>query len=345
MLPYALAKLLLFRLDPEKAHHLTLDAMNAAQRLGLLSTLAGDSPDQDSPRMVMGLKFPNAVGLAAGMDKSGIAVDAFGAIGFGHVEVGTVTPRAQPGNPKPRLFRLPEHEAIINRMGFNNPGMEAVLNNLNQRSHFKGILGVNIGKNFDTPNENAIDDYVKGFRGAYPTADYIAVNLSSPNTKGLRDLQAIDSCKALIKRLQEERIQLEDETGLFRPIAVKLAPDLSDEQTKGLANMLSELEIDAVIVTNTTIDKTAVQGHPMADEAGGLSGRPLKERSMECLQVWRCSLDPKIPIISVGGILNGATARERLEAGAALVQVYTGLVYRGPSLVHDILRETQLLGA
>lgn len=341
MLPYALAKSLLFRFDPETAHHLTIDGMNVCQRLGLLQRLAGASPENGSLRTVMGLKFPNAVGLAAGMDKAGVAVDAFGAIGFGHVEIGTVTPRGQPGNPKPRLFRLPEHDAIINRMGFNNPGMEAVLSNLAKRRTFQGILGINIGKNFDTPNEKAVDDYLACFRAAYQEADYISVNLSSPNTKGLRDLQSIESCEALVARLQQERTELEVESGAYRPIAVKLAPDLSDEQMTGLAEMLSARKIDAVIATNTTISRAAVSGHPLADEAGGLSGGPLIERSLECLRVWRRGLDKSIPIISVGGIMDGDCAKARIEAGADLVQVYTGLVYRGPELVQEILRETQ----
>ncbi len=337
--PYPIAKPLLFRLKPETAHHVTIRAMNLAQNLGLLAKF-GAGADLNRPAEVMGLKFPNVVGLAAGMDKAGIAADAFGALGFGHVEVGTVTPRPQPGNPRPRLFRLPEHQAIINRMGFNNPGLEQVLANLEKRRTFRGILGVNLGKNFDTPNERAIDDYVAGLRGAYRAADYIAVNLSSPNTKGLRDLQAVDSCEPLLCRLQEERAELERETRLFRPIAVKLAPDLTEAQTKELAAMLNRLKIDAVIATNTTIGRTGVRSHPLADETGGLSGGPLREMSLECLRLWRSELDPAIPVISVGGILSGEVARERLQAGAALLQVYTGLIYRGPALIREILELT-----
>ncbi len=338
--PYALAKPLLFRLDPEKAHHLTLAGMNLAHRMNLLKPLVG-GPLLGSPRTVMGLQFPNILGLAAGMDKSGIAVDSFGDLGFGHVEVGTVTPRPQSGNPKTRLFRLPEHEALINRMGFNNPGMEAVLHNLENRRTFRGILGINLGKNFDTPNEQATDDYLRGLRAAYSVADYIVINLSSPNTKGLRDLQATASCQRLISELHRERETLREATGFDRPIAVKLAPDLTDDQTKDLAEMLSRIKVDAVIATNTTLDRALVAGHRLAEEAGGLSGGPLKDRSLECLQLWRSELDPEIPVISVGGIMNGQIARERMEAGAALLQVYSGLVYRGPSLVREILTDCQ----
>ena len=325
---YRLAKKFLFQLDAEQVHHWTLRGMKVAEKLGLLHAFLSPPESLNQPVEVMGITFPNIVGLAAGMDKAGAAVDAFESLGFGHVEVGTVTPRPQPGNDQPRLFRLVEHEAIINRMGFNNPGLEGVLANLEKRRAHRGILGVNIGKNFDTPNENAIDDYLKGLRAANSVADYLVVNLSSPNTKGLRDLQGIESCEALLSRLLEER---------EKPIAVKLAPDLSDDHLKGLADMLSKIGIDAVIATNTTLDRSAVAGHALADEAGGLSGGPLRERALDCLKLWRKELDESVPVISVGGIMSGAIAKERLEAGAKLVQVYTGLIYRGPKLVREIL--------
>ena len=338
---YKIARKILFRLDAETAHHLTLDGMRWAKRLGLLGVLTGSSRRSDpvgSEIEVMGLRFPNRVGLAAGLDKAGMAVDAFGALGFGHVEVGTVTPRPQPGNDKPRLFRLVEHEAIINRMGFNNPGVLALLANLEKsRGGFRGILGINIGKNFDTQNERALDDYLACFIAVYAAADYVAVNLSSPNTKGLRDLQNVETCRELIRVLQSAREELAPaNSGKRTPIAIKIAPDLSDDQIRDLAGVFSEMKIDGVIATNTTIDRSAVAAHPRAVEAGGLSGAPVRQRSTEVIRVLRAALAPEIPIIGVGGILSAEDARKKLDAGAALVQVYTGLVYRGPALVREI---------
>jgi len=337
---YKVARKILFSLDAEKAHHLTLDGMRFANRLGVLGPLTRAVQKSD-PVEVMGLAFPNRVGLAAGLDKAGTAVDAFGALGFGHVEVGTVTPRPQPGNESPRLFRLIEHEAIINRMGFNNPGIEQMLMNLSKSCrNFDGILGINIGKNFDTPNEKAFDDYLACFRAVYGRADYVAVNISSPNTKGLRDLQDVASCRELIETLQAARNDLApDHEEKRTPIAIKIAPDLSEEQITDLAGMFSETRIDGVIATNTTIDRAAVEGHPRAAEAGGLSGAPVRERSTKVIRTLRKVLDDAIPIIGVGGILSAADAREKFEAGAALVQVYSGLVYRGPHLVREILEE------
>jgi len=333
---YGIARGLLFRLDAEQAHHLTLDGLRWAERAGLIRPpkLPGGGVT------VMGLPFANRLGLAAGMDKTGEAVDAFGALGFGHVEVGTITPRPQPGNERPRLYRLAGREAIINRMGFNNPGLARLLKNLEHRRTFRGILGINLGKNFDTPNEQAADDYLMGLRAVYPVADYVAINLSSPNTKGLRDLQVIAPFQSLFERLLEERNSLAREHGVVRPIAVKVAPDLTDEQTADLAGAVNRLGLDAVIATNTTIDRSSVREDPLAGQAGGLSGRPLGERSLQCLKLWREALSPNIPVISVGGIMSGADARARLLAGAALVQIYTGLIYRGPGLVTQILRET-----
>lgn len=334
---YRLARSGLFRLTAEHAHEVTLVMLRLAEKGGLLKALLALPKECHRPLNVMGLTFPNVLGLAAGMDKEGAAVDAFGALGFGHVEVGTVTPRAQPGNPKPRLFRLVEHEAIINRMGFNNPGLEAVRQNLAKRRSFKGVLGVNLGKNATTPNERAADDYLAGLRGFYAVADYLAINLSSPNTAGLRDLQELKACEELLRALLDERDALMQQAGVRKPLAVKLAPDLSEAQAEDLAGLVSRLRLDAVILTNTTIERPGVGAHPRAGERGGLSGAPLRERSLECLRFWRARLDPAIPIISVGGILDGQSAVERLESGAALVQLYTGLVFRGPGLIREIL--------
>lgn len=335
---YPLARRFLFALDAETAHHVTLSMMRAADSLGVLGCLTGQCPDKSDAVEVMGLKFPNRVGLAAGLDKTGSAVSAFGAIGFGHVEIGTVTPRPQPGNPKPRLFRLKEHEAIINRMGFNNPGVEGLLENVaKSKKKFSGILGINIGKNFDTPNENALDDYLKCFEGVYRAADYVTANLSSPNTKGLRDLQTEGFCRELVTRLQEVRDRLATEQdGKQVPIVIKIAPDLSEDAVKSLASVFSETKIDGVITTNTTIERGAVAGHPLADEAGGLSGAPLIEHSTEILNLLRSEMDDSIPIIGSGGVMSAADAQAKFDAGAALVQVYTGLVYRGPALVQEI---------
>ena len=339
---YPLTRRFLFALDAETAHHVTLSMMTAADSMGILSGLTGlgqaPNPVESDAVEVMGLKFPNRVGLAAGLDKTGSAVSAFGSIGFGHVEIGTVTPRPQPGNPKPRLFRLKEHEAIINRMGFNNPGVEGLLENVaKSKKQFSGVLGINIGKNFDTPNENALDDYLKCFEGVYGAADYVTANLSSPNTKGLRDLQTEGFCRELVTRLQELRDRIApDHAGKQVPIVIKIAPDLDENAVKALASVFSETKIDGVITTNTTIARDAVAGHANADEAGGLSGGPLTEHSTEILSLLRSEMDDSIPIIGSGGVMSAADAQVKFDAGAALVQVYTGLVYRGPALVREI---------
>ncbi|NNE93632.1 MAG: quinone-dependent dihydroorotate dehydrogenase [Verrucomicrobiales bacterium] len=335
---YPIARNLLFRLDAERAHHVTLAGMRLVQRLGLLKPISGppSAAEKNEPVRVMGLDFPNRVGLGAGMDKTGSAVDAFGAIGFGHVEVGTVTPRPQPGNEKPRLFRLVEHDAIINRMGFNNPGVEQMMKNLESSARdFKGVLGINIGKNFDTPNENALDDYLACFEGVYEKADYVTANLSSPNTKGLRDLQNVETCRELITALQNARETLSVQWEKYVPVTIKIAPDLTDEQIRGLAGVFSESGIDGVIATNTTIARDAVASHARADEAGGLSGAPLTDRSTEVIRLLREALDDSISIIGVGGIMSGEDAQAKLDAGCELVQVYSGLVFRGPALVHE----------
>jgi dihydroorotate dehydrogenase len=327
----------LFRLDAERAHTLTVKMMVIAHRLGMLKSVVGTPPQ---PRNVMGLTFPNVLGLAAGMDKSASAVDAWGALGFGFVEVGTLTPRPQPGNPKPRLFRLPEHEALINRMGFNNPGIHSAVKKLKNR-RTKAVVGVNIGKNFDTPNEKAVDDYLHCLKAAYTVADYVAVNISSPNTKGLRDLQAEGAVRQLISELKTEQASLKKEHGKTVPLLVKIAPDLNDMQIEALARVFNEQNIDGVIATNTTIDREAVSGHALAQEAGGLSGAPVRERSNVVIQAFRMLLKESVPLIGVGGIVSGTDAVEKMKAGAALVQVYSGLVYRGPGLVRDILGQVK----
>lgn len=329
---YPLLRPLLFKLDAETAHEWTVKMMRAAHCLGMLkSRITNDN----SPVEVLGLKFPNRVGLAAGMDKSASAVDAWIACGFGHVEVGTLTPRPQPGNPAPRLFRLVENRAIINRMGFNNPGIEAAVARLGRRGT-GGIVGVNIGKNIDTPNEEAVDDYVKCLRAASPVADYIAVNISSPNTKGLRDLQAEEPVRRLVGTLKEEQARFHAQHGRRVPLVVKIAPDLDAAQIEMLAKVFAELQLDGVIATNTTLSRTGVEQHPRAGEAGGLSGAPLTRRSTEVIAAFRQLLPGTIPIIGVGGVMGAADAEAKVTAGASLLQIYTGLVYRGPALIREI---------
>lgn len=333
---YPALKPWLFRLDAERAHTLTVKMMIMAHKLGMLKSVAPSKALQ--PRQVMGLTFPNVLGLAAGMDKSASAVEAWGALGLGAVEVGTLTPRPQPGNAKPRLFRLPEHEALINRMGFNNPGIQSAVKKLKHR-RTKAVVGVNIGKNFDTPNENAVSDYLICLKAAYEVADYIAVNISSPNTKGLRDLQAEDAMRTLISALKKEQAVQKQAQGRTVPLLVKIAPDLNEMQIEALARVFNEQDIDGVIATNTTIERAAVAGHALANETGGLSGAPVRERSTLVLQAFRMLLKEQIPLIGVGGILCGNDAAEKVQAGAALVQVYSGLVYRGPALVREVLEK------
>lgn len=329
---YNLARALLFKMDPESAHHLTLTGLSLVERLGLIRLLA--ARPVDNPIEVMGLKFPNPIGLAAGLDKNADHIDALGALGFGFIEVGTVTPRAQPGNPKPRLFRLPEYEAIINRMGFNNEGLSHLLEQVRRR-RYQGILGINVGKNFDTPVDQADIDYRKGIAAVYAHADYITVNVSSPNTPGLRDLQFGDQLKRLLEGIKEEqRIQAE-RIGRYVPVAVKIAPDMDEHAVSFVAAALLDSGLDAVIATNTTVDRQAVSGHPLAGEAGGLSGKPLRHASTTVIRQLNEALAGRLPIIGVGGITNGAAAAEKIEAGASLVQIYTGFIYRGPALIRE----------
>ena len=328
---YPVLRPLLFKLDAETAHEWTVRMMRFGNALGLLDAKINNP---SSPVEVLGLKFPNHVGLAAGMDKSASAVDAWLACGFGFVEVGTLTPRPQPGNPTPRLFRLIEHKAIINRMGFNNPGIDAAMKRLEKRSG-GGIVGVNIGKNFDTLNENAVDDYVFCLRRAYAVADYIAVNISSPNTKGLRDLQAEEPIRKLVGTLKNEQSNLATQHGKKVPLLVKIAPDLTEEQVDSLVRVFTEQNLDGVIATNTTISRDEVAGHPLSGEGGGLSGTPVRARSTQVIEVLHEALPANMPVIGVGGIMNGDDALEKLNVGSSLVQIYTGLVYRGPALIAE----------
>ncbi|MFP6865134.1 MAG: quinone-dependent dihydroorotate dehydrogenase [Roseibacillus sp.] len=332
---YPLARKLLFRLDAERAHHWSLAGLRFTERCGILQGLAGGTPA--APVECMGLTFPNPVGLAAGLDKEGNAIDAFGRLGFGFIEIGTITPQPQSGNPKPRLFRLLDHEAIINRMGFNNPGIQDGVENVSKPKTFQGVIGFNIGKNKDTPNESAIEDYLACLRGAWPVADYIAVNLSSPNTPGLRDLQSADAAARLLARLQQERESLTAETGRNVPLALKVAPDLEQGDIVALSRVFLDQGLDGLIATNTTIAREAVADHPLHEEAGGLSGAPLTAPSTGVIAAFHAELGDKIPIIGVGGIMCADDARAKLRAGATLVQLYTGFIYRGPALVHDIV--------
>jgi dihydroorotate dehydrogenase len=322
----------LFALDPETAHHATIEGLKTANCLGLTS-LVFKRPADDL-RTVMGLTFPNPVGLAAGLDKNGEVIDALAAFGFGFIEIGTVTPRAQPGNPKPRMFRLPEAQGIINRMGFNNEGVEALVANV-KRAKFKGILGINIGKNADTPIEKAADDYLIGLRKVYEHASYVAINISSPNTKNLRQLQDGDELDALLGQLKAEQEKLAQLHGKYVPLAVKIAPDLDADQIKSIAALLIKHRIDGVIATNTTLSREGVEGLPHGNEAGGLSGAPVREKSTAVIRQLAAELKGSLPIIGVGGILKGEHALEKIQAGAALVQVYSGMIYRGQGLVTE----------
>jgi len=332
---YPLLRPLLFSLDPETAHEVTLKLLNLAHISGLGKLLYPTIDDK--PVQGRGLCFKNPVGLAAGLDKNGDYIAALAALGFGFVEIGTVTPRPQPGNPKPRLFRLPEHKAIINRMGFNNLGLDYLLNRVKQ-SGYDGILGINIGKNFDTPMEQAVDDYLTGLRKAYTSASYITINVSSPNTKNLRQLQQGDEITALMSALKEEQLKLQQEHGFYVPLALKIAPDLTNDEISHIAGLLLEFAIDGVIATNTTIARDKIAGHPLASEAGGLSGAPVKDPSTRVVRGLAAQLQGKIPIIAAGGILSTDDAQEKLTAGASLVQVYSGLIYRGPQLIADIVK-------
>ena len=331
---YELLRSLLFRLPPEIAHDLSLGAIDLASSLNLAGSL---SRVPDDPVRLWNLEFPNPVGLAAGLDKSGDHFNGLGELGFGFIEVGTVTPKPQPGNPAPRVFRLPEYEAIINRMGFNNRGVDHLVTRVRRRS-YGGVLGINIGKNAATPVEHAVDDYVIGIDTVYAYADYVAINVSSPNTAGLRSLQHGDELEALLETLKERQAALSVEHGKDVPLLVKIAPDLTDEEVVEIAGIIRRLEIDGVIATNTTVARDAVAGHRYAGESGGLSGAPVRSVATHVVAMLYAELGDDTPIIGVGGITDGASAVEKIEAGAKLVQLYTGFIYRGPELVAEAAR-------
>lgn len=335
MLPYCLLKPFVFALDPETAHE------TAIAGLRTLGAFTGPGqPHPDTPTRVMGLDFPNRIGLAAGLDKNGEAIDGLSNWGFGFLEIGTVTPRPQPGNPKPRMFRLPPVEGIINRMGFNNHGIDALIANI-KRAKYRGILGINIGKNADTPIDRAADDYLIGIEKAWPYASYITANISSPNTRNLRALQGESELDALLGALKAKQTELTEQHGRYVPLALKIAPDLDDAQIINIADALRRHRIDAVIATNTTLDRSKVAGVSYAGETGGLSGAPLFEASTEVVRKFALALAGEVPIIAAGGVVDGAKARAKLDAGAQLVQIYSGLIYRGPELVKTCVRATR----
>jgi dihydroorotate dehydrogenase len=335
---YPLVRRALFAMDPEAAHEATMSALQKAYDCRITRALSHQLPL--APTVLMGLSLKNPVGLAAGLDKDGAHIDALGNLGFGFIEVGTVTPRPQPGNPKPRMFRLPESEALINRLGFNNHGLTQFLHNV-ARSEYRrngGILGLNIGKNADTPIENAADDYLIGLDGVYPHADYITINISSPNTKNLRDLQSSEALDALLGALNARRQVLAEQHKMAVPLTVKIAPDVDSDQLQAIAQALVKHAIDGVIATNTTISRQGVEGQPHAQEAGGLSGTPVHEKSLLVIRQLRALLGPTFPIIGVGGVVNGQQAAEKIQAGANAVQIYTGLIYRGPGLIPEAVK-------
>jgi dihydroorotate dehydrogenase len=345
LVPYALTRPFLFGLDAERAHEVTLDAIAALQGTPLQRLWW--QPRIDDPVQVAGLKFANRIGLAAGLDKNGRCIDGLGAMGFGFVEVGTVTPKAQPGNPKPRLFRLPQAHALINRLGFNNDGLPAFIDHVRRSRSFRsggGVLGLNIGKNATTPIEHAVDDYLLGLEGVFPHADYVTVNISSPNTKDLRSLQNDTALDALLSALVSRRAALSRALGRQVPLFLKIAPDLDEAQLRLIAAAVRRHGVDGVIATNTTVARDAVQGLPHAGESGGLSGAPVFEASNRTIRVLRAELGRAVPIIGVGGVLSGADACAKLQAGADLVQIYTGLIYKGPALVNECARAMRALG-
>ena len=326
---YSLARPMLFSLAPERAHELTLSLLKSAHKFGI-----GHQTVAHKPVTCMGIEFPNPVGLAAGLDKNGAYIDALAGQGFGFIEIGTITPRPQAGNPHPRLFRLPQAKAIINRMGFNNDGVDQLVENV-KAAKFKGILGINIGKNADTPVEKAVDDYLICLEKVYNYASYITVNISSPNTKNLRSLQSGDALTELLETLKKRQLELAQEYQHYVPLVLKVAPDLDNSDIAFIAKQLLQFKIDGLIVTNTTLSREGVEGLEYAEEAGGLSGAPVFEKSTACLAAFAAVLKGQIPLIGVGGILSGADAAAKKQAGASLVQVYSGLIYTGPKLVKD----------
>lgn len=333
---YNLIRPLLFALDAEAAHRATLYGLDVAYRSNFIHMVA--KPPAELLTTAFGIRFPNPVGLAAGLDKNADHLDALGALGFGFVEVGTTTPRPQPGNDKPRMFRLPKHEAVINRLGFNNDGVDALVRNV-RKSSYRGVLGINIGKNKDTPNEKAVDDYLFCLERVYALASYITVNISSPNTQGLRDLQEEATLRRFIETLREAQERLGSQSGTRKPMLLKIAPDLSDAELDAIAEVLLAAKVDGVICTNTTIDHSAVADDPLGNETGGLSGKPLFARSTAVLRGMRKRVGNQLDIIGVGGVLDGSDAAEKIDAGASLVQIYSGMVYRGPTLIAECVDE------
>ena len=333
---YDLIRPLVFNFDPEQAHGLTLKTLARAEKCGVLPRVNPHT----QPTTLMGLALPNPIGLAAGMDKNGECIDGLAALGFGFIEIGTVTPRPQAGNPKPRLFRSPEHQAIINRMGFNNDGIDQMIRNI-PRSQYRGVLGINIGKNATTPIENAADDYLICLEKAYAHASYITVNISSPNTQNLRSLQGGDELSKLLTALKNKQAALATQHSRYVPLAVKIAPDLDEAQIADIAHVVLQTEMDGIIATNTTIDKSALGASPLAQEAGGLSGAPVREPSNRVLKSLAQELAGKVPIIGAGGVLSGKDAAEKIQLGATAVQIYSGMVYRGPELVKECLTAVQ----
>ncbi len=332
----------LFRFDAEDVHHFSMRYLRMLETYRILGLLSGKIPSSN-PVECMGLTFPNAIGLAAGLDKQGNCIDALGRLGFGHIEIGTITPRPQPGNPLPRLFRIIPEEAIINRMGFNNVGIEEGTVNVAASQSFRkngGIVGFNIGKNKVTPNENATADYLTCLRGAWDVADYVTVNISSPNTPGLRDLQASDETARLIEALKKEQEILTASSGRRVPIALKVAPDLEPQNIADLSRVFLDGGLDCLIATNTTLDRTKVEGCDFSTQAGGLSGAPLTDKATDIIADFYSHLGEQIPIIGVGGIMNAEHAQAKLKAGAKLIQIYTGFIYHGPPLVKEIIKAT-----
>ncbi len=332
---YPAIRKVLFQFDAETIHELTIKGLKNTGKSALNVIYKQSVPNK--PVTVMGIKFPNPLGLAAGLDKNGECINAFAAMGFGFVEVGTVTPRPQSGNDKPRIFRIPEANAVINRMGFNNKGVDYLVSQV-QAANFKGVLGINIGKNKDTPDDNAKDDYIHCMRKVYDFATYITVNISSPNTPGLRSLQYGEALDALLSALKSEQTLLAEQYGKYVPIAVKIAPDLNEEEVNSIAQSLILNNIDGVIATNTTLSREGVEGLEHGNEQGGLSGQPVKEKSTTVIKLLAKALDNKLPIIGVGGIASSDDANEKLTAGASLVQIYTGFIYQGPPLIKDIVK-------
>ncbi|MEI6893093.1 MAG: quinone-dependent dihydroorotate dehydrogenase [Colwellia sp.] len=331
---YPAIRKVLFQFNPETIHDLTITGLKAMGKSPL--SIFYKQRVQDKPITVMGINFPNPVGLAAGLDKNGECLHAFSEMGFGFVEVGTVTPRPQPGNDKPRIFRLQKAKAIINRMGFNNKGVDYLVSQV-QAANFKGVLGINIGKNKDTPEENAKDDYLHCMRKVYDLATYITINISSPNTPGLRALQYGDALDELLLALKSEQTLLTEKYGKYIPLTVKIAPDLTADEIKSIAKSLIDNNIDGVIATNTTLSREGVENLDFGDEQGGLSGQPIKDKSTQVIKLLSEALGNKLPIIGVGGIASSDDANEKLQAGASLIQIYTGFIYQGPPLVKNIV--------